>query len=108
MKTKRQFARDCAYELYDKPGCKDAARKIDGAVGRAAKKVLQKTRKGMSLQQAMNEALVEYVRPVMAQLSEFGAGDTEPEWMVANVLKELVEQQIGTTVNAGWDLRFSM
>jgi hypothetical protein len=108
MKTKRQFARDCAYELYDKPGCKDAARKIDGAVGRAAKRVLQKTRKGTPVQRAMNEALTECVRPVMDACGDFGSHDTEPEWMVANVLKELVEQQIGTTVDAGWDLRFSM
>lgn len=106
--TKREIARKCSYQLYEMPGCKAAARKIDGAVGKAAKKVLQKTCKGMALQQAMNEALAEYVRPVMQQFSEFGAHDTEPEWMVADVLRELVEQQIGTGVEVdGWALRFS-
>jgi hypothetical protein len=106
--TRREIARKCSYQLYDMPGSKAAARKIDGAVGRAAKKVLQKTRKGIRVQQAMKEALTECVRPVMDACGDFGSHDTEPEWMVADVLKELVEQQIGTTVNAGWDLRFSM
>jgi hypothetical protein len=109
--TQRETALRCNYELYHSvPGYKAAARKIDAAVGRAARKVPPLVRRGLTLQEAMESALTECVKPVMGATSKWGSGDTEPEWHAVDVLMELVEKQLGVKLEGidGWSLRFSL
>src|SRR5574343_36638 len=101
------------YELYTiMEGCDEAAKKLDDAVVKASTLVLPLVNQGLTIQQAIEKALTECVRPVIdGELLEFGAGDTEPEWRVADVIVFLTEQKLGIDLKDKinmWDLRFAM